>query len=59
MKTLSPRVWGTAALACSGGAQILAGMAGILVWQLAFLLLTVLSLSFSAWIAAPALQKIR
>ncbi|OXM63137.1 hypothetical protein [Amycolatopsis vastitatis] len=58
MKTLSPRVWGTAALACSGGAQVLAGMAGNLLWQLAFLLLTVLSLSVSGWMASPTLQKI-
>lgn len=59
VKTLSPRVWGTAALVCSGGAQVLAGMVGTLFWQLVFLLLTVLSLSASGWIAALALQKIR
>lgn len=59
VKTLAPRVWGTAALACSGGAQVLAGMAGNLLWQLAFLLLTMLSLSVSGWMAGPTLQKIR
>ncbi|MEV6647766.1 hypothetical protein [Amycolatopsis sp. NPDC051371] len=57
MKTFSPRVWGVAALACSGGAQVFAGMVGNLLLQLALLLLTMLGAGVGAWLADSDASK--
>ena len=56
----SLRAIATVAVMCSAGAQVAAGMVGNHLWQLVFLLLTMLSAGIGGWftMAEPPFKKV-